>query len=179
MPQQQQQQFVQSNQVKVADLPIATYAQLETQYGNDVEKICGDHEKLVELILEEEEELINSHRQHIDDVVDLVKQEMMLLHEVDKPGSDIEEYVSSLDAILLHKMELISVVRQRLVDFYTHLKTEENLQKLYQEKQAQMDGDCNLMDNLDDYDQNMIDEANYNCDDQVMNYNQYPNNRRY
>lgn len=96
-----------------------------------MEKICGDHEKLVELILEEEEELINSHRQHIDDVVDLVKQEMMLLHEVDKPGSDIEEYVSSLDAILLHKMELISVVRQRLVDFYTHLKTEETLQKLY------------------------------------------------
>jgi len=38
--------------------------------------------------LEEEEELIGGHRQHIDDVVDLVKQEMMLLHEVDKPGSD-------------------------------------------------------------------------------------------
>ena len=56
---------------------------------------------------------------------------MMLLHEVDKPGSDIEVYVSSLDAILIHKMELISVVRQRLVDFYTHLKMEENLQKLY------------------------------------------------
>lgn len=32
-----------------------------------------------------------------------------------------------------------------------------------------MDGDCNLMDQLDDYDQNMIDEASYNCnDDQVM-----------
>jgi len=28
----------------------------------------------VEIILEEEEELINGHRQHIDDVVDLVKQ---------------------------------------------------------------------------------------------------------
>jgi len=56
---------------------------------------------------------------------------MMLLHEVDKPGSDIEEYVSSLDAILFHKMELISVIRQRLLDFYTHLKMEENLQKLY------------------------------------------------
>ena len=73
--------------------------------------MCQDHEKLVELILEEEEELINGHRTHIDDVVDLVKQEMMLLHEVDKPGSDIEEYVSSLDAILLHKMELIICVR--------------------------------------------------------------------
>lgn len=88
------------------------------------------------MILEEEEELINGHRQHIDDVVDLVKQEMVLLHEVDKPGSDIEEYVSSLDAILLHKMELIQVVRQRLQNFYVHLKMEENLQKLYQSKQA-------------------------------------------
>jgi kinesin family protein 2/24 len=97
-----------------------------------VDRICNDHERLVEMILEEEEELIGSHRQHIDDVVDLVKQEMMLLHDVDKPGSDIEDYVSSLDSILLHKMELIGLVRQRLIDFYTHLKMEENLQKLYQ-----------------------------------------------
>ena len=59
--------------VKVTDLPIATYSQLENQYGADVERVCQDHEKLVELILEEEEELINGHRQHIDDVVDLVK----------------------------------------------------------------------------------------------------------
>ena len=56
----------------------------------------------------------------------------MLLHEVDKPGSDIEEYVCSLDAVLLHKMEIISAVRQRVLDFYTHLKMEEQLQKIYQ-----------------------------------------------
>lgn len=60
--------------VKITELPLITYTQLEHQYGNDVEKVCQDHEKLVEVILEEEEELINSHRQHIDDVVDLVKQ---------------------------------------------------------------------------------------------------------
>ena len=59
---------------------------------------------------------------------------MMILHDVDKPGSDIEEYISSLDAILLHKMELISVVRSRLLNFYTHIKMEEKLQKLYQNK---------------------------------------------
>lgn len=81
----------------VRDIPQVSYEQLDRQYGNDVERVCADHEKLVEMILEEEEELINGHRQHIDDVVDLVKQEMMLLHEVDKPGSDIEEYVTSLD----------------------------------------------------------------------------------
>lgn len=70
---------MQPSMVKVKDLPLVTYSQLETQYGNDVEKVCQDHEKLVELILEEEEELINGHRQHIDDVVDLVKQVRTLL----------------------------------------------------------------------------------------------------
>lgn len=33
---------------------------------------------------------------------------MMLLHEVDKPGSDVDDYVESLDSILFHKMEIIS-----------------------------------------------------------------------
>ena len=144
---------------------------MDAQYGSDVDRICNDHERLVEMILEEEEELIGSHRQHIDDVVDLVKQEMMLLHDVDKPGSDIEDYVSSLDSILLHKMELIGVVRQRLIDFYTHLKMEENLQKLYQQKGSLLNegGDQNvlLMDSVyDDLDQNMMDEANINGPDE-------------
>jgi lipopolysaccharide biosynthesis regulator YciM len=99
---------------------------------------------------------------------------MMLLHEVDKPGSDIEVYVSSLDAILLHKMELISVVRQRLVDFYTHLKMEENLQKLYQTKQSVYgDADSNLVAHLDDFDHNMMDEAQLNWQDHQSTPNQF------
>lgn len=32
---------------------------------------------------------------------------MMLLHNVDKPGSDVDEYVKGLDQILLTKMEEI------------------------------------------------------------------------
>lgn len=43
-------------------MPLVSYQQLETQYGQDVDRICQDHEKLVEMILEEEEELIGSHR---------------------------------------------------------------------------------------------------------------------
>ncbi len=58
---------------------------------------------------------------------------MMLLHEVDKPGSDVEEYVSSLDAILVHKLDLITTLRSRLLQFHKHLKTEESLSKLYQQ----------------------------------------------
>jgi hypothetical protein len=32
---------------------------------------------------------------------------MVLLNEVDKPGSDVEEYVTNLDQMLLKKMQLI------------------------------------------------------------------------
>lgn len=56
----------------------------------------------------EEEDVIASHRNHIDDMVELVKSEMMLLHDVDKPGSDVDEYVSNLDSILSNKLDLIN-----------------------------------------------------------------------
>ena len=36
-----------------------------------------------------------------------IRQEMMLLHNVDKPGSDVDEYVKGLDQILLTKLEEI------------------------------------------------------------------------
>ena len=55
--------------------------------------------------------MINGHRRHIDNVVDLVKQEMTLLNDVDKPGSDVEEYVNNLDKILAEKMEMIANLR--------------------------------------------------------------------
>ena len=79
-----------------------------------MEKLCNDHERLIEKILEEEESVINGHRKHIDNVVDLVKQEMGLLNEVDKPGSDVEEYVNNLDQILAQKMEMIANMRGQL-----------------------------------------------------------------
>lgn len=41
---------------------------------DELQKICGDHEKIVNLILEEEEEVIASHKQHIDEIVETVKQ---------------------------------------------------------------------------------------------------------
>lgn len=60
---------------------------------------------------------------------------MVLLNEVDKPGSDVEEYVNNLDQILLKKMEMIKQMREQLVTFHKHLKTEEALSKLYQQQQ--------------------------------------------
>jgi len=45
--------------------------------------MCTDHENLIKVILEEEDDLIATHRDQIDIDVDLAKQEMSLLEEVD------------------------------------------------------------------------------------------------
>ena len=52
---------------------------------------------------------------------------MNLINEVDKPGSDIENYVVNLDKVLLEKVEKISKIRQRLKKFRVMLKDEETL----------------------------------------------------
>ena len=57
------------------------------------------------------------------------------MNEVDKPGSDVEVYVKGLDRVLLKKMQIISDVRERMLNFYSHLKTEEHMSKLYERNQ--------------------------------------------
>ena len=65
---------------------------------------------------------------------------MVLLHEVDKPASDIDEYVESLDSVLTHKLELITMLKTKLVKFREHLKEEEMLsKKFYEQRNEVMD----------------------------------------
>lgn len=101
-------------------------------YDTNLDKLCTDHEKIIEQILEEEEQLISDHRTHIDEVVKVTKEEMSLLNEVDKPGSDVQEYVSNLDKVFVGKIEMIEKLRIQLLTFQKHLKTEERMSKLYE-----------------------------------------------
>lgn len=136
--------------------------------------MCAEHEKLIEQILEEEEELITGHRRHIDDVVDLVKQEMALLNDVDKPGSDVVTYVASLDRLLTQKIQMIIGMRKQLIDFHTHLMTEENMSKLYQQQQAAQDtttGGATADNFADDL---LMENNNFDEDD-----NQYSQQQQY
>ena len=141
---------------------IPTVEALEVQFAGDTDKLCTEHEKLIEQILEEEEELITGHRRHIDDVVDLVKQEMSLLNEVDKPGSDVENYVANLDKLLTQKIAMITEMRKQLITFHTHLKTEEVMSKLYQQQQlAQTEASTNYNNNFNFADEMMMENNNY------------------
>lgn len=49
---------------------------------------------------------------------------MALLKEVDKPGSDVEQYVKNLDGILLSKITKMEELRRNVLDFYKNIKTE-------------------------------------------------------
>jgi hypothetical protein len=46
---------------------------------------------------------------------------MSLIAEVDKSGSDVEEYVQNLDKLLLEKMNKIIQLRRGLMSFNCHL----------------------------------------------------------
>lgn len=96
------------------------------------------HQNLINHILSEEEAVISMHRQHIDDMVDCVKQEMNIINEVDKPGSDIDEYVNHLDTILMHKVEMINMLRTKLQKFKSDLKDEQTLSKKFNDYKNEM-----------------------------------------
>lgn len=108
--------------------------ELETHYRNSsdiVGDICSDHESLIKTILEEEEEIVQMHRSHVDSVVDVVKKDMQLLEQVDQPNSNIESYIEKLDALLIDKVAMIAQMREKLIKFHRNVKREEALQSLY------------------------------------------------
>jgi len=61
---------------------------------------------------------------------------MAILKEVDKPGSDVENYVMKLDKVLIKKIDMMNDLRRQLLDFYKNIKTEEQMAKLFHEMQV-------------------------------------------
>jgi kinesin family protein 2/24 len=76
----------------LTEIPVPTLRELEQEYNdeNNLDELCDAHNDLIKVIIEKEEELITSHREHIDQVVDIIKTDMSLLQIVDQPNSDIE-----------------------------------------------------------------------------------------
>merc|ERR1712060_334399 len=97
-----------------------------------LDELARQHDRLIGTILAEEEELITAHRQHIDHMVELIKEEMLHLNNVDRPGSDVDAYVTGLDNILKQKTKFISDIRQRVDTFKEHLQQEDSLSKKFQ-----------------------------------------------
>lgn len=80
-----------------------------------------DHNKLIGIILTQEEDLIENHKQHVNEIINIEKDEMNLISEVDKSGSDVESYIAKLDTMLLQKTQMIFQLRKKLLIFNQHL----------------------------------------------------------
>lgn len=99
---------------------------------NALDELARTHNRLIGTILSEEEELITAHRQHIDGMVELIKEEMVQLNNVDRPGSDVDAYVTGLERVLRVKTQYIDDIRQRLSVFKEHLEHESTLSRQFQ-----------------------------------------------
>ncbi|XP_023522770.1 kinesin-like protein KIN-13A [Cucurbita pepo subsp. pepo] len=78
-------------------------------------------------MLQEEEALIAAHRKEIEDTMEIVREEMKLLAEVDQPGSHIENYVTQLSFVLSRKAAGLVSLQARLARFQHRLKEQEIL----------------------------------------------------
>ena len=58
------------------------------------------------------------------------------MDEVDKPGSDIDEYILSLDKILMEKLKSIKNLQNKISEFKSNLEEERLINKKIQEKRG-------------------------------------------
>ena len=65
-------------------------SELKRKFRQDQQKLGDDHERLIEQILEEEEQLIYKHNQTCKQSIAIVEEEMKILKDVDQAGSDVE-----------------------------------------------------------------------------------------
>ncbi|KAL1543080.1 Kinesin-like protein KIN-13A [Salvia divinorum] len=80
-------------------------------------------------ILEEEAALIAAHRKEIEDTMEIVREEMKLLAEVDQPGSHIDNYVTQLSFVLSRKAASLVSLQARLARFQHRLREQEILSR--------------------------------------------------
>ncbi|KAK4755662.1 hypothetical protein SAY87_009419 [Trapa incisa] len=118
-----------------SDLPTSTIHQKDAgNYNNH--SSAGTRQYEPELtdrdfneILEEEDALIAAHRKEIEDTMEIVREEMKLLAEVEQPGSLIDNYVTQLNFVLSRKAASLVSLQARLARFQHRLKEHEVLSR--------------------------------------------------
>ncbi|GFR51132.1 hypothetical protein Agub_g13486 [Astrephomene gubernaculifera] len=95
----------------------------------DADALAERHDELMDSILLEEENLVAFHRAKLEEDMETMRQEMALLQEVDKPGSEIDHYVEQMTALLNIKRQGIQGLQAKLDAFKAKLREEEALSR--------------------------------------------------
>ncbi|CAN8324669.1 unnamed protein product [Cochlearia groenlandica] len=137
-PERPQNLSSQRDVISASDIPAATNSRqnntVTSQYTSDAatRKNLSTEPSLdenINALLEEEEALITAHRKEIEDTMEIVREEMKLLAEVDRPGSMIDNYVTQLSFVLSRKAAGLVSLQARLARFQHRLKEQEILSR--------------------------------------------------
>ncbi|MEW5307527.1 MAG: hypothetical protein WDW36_009916 [Sanguina aurantia] len=109
-----------------SELPPPSASRLST--GGDDELVVR-HDELMDSILMEEEALVTFHRGRLEEDMEMLRQEMGILGDVDQPGSQIDFYVERMNALLSVKLANVKEMQARLDAFQQKLREEDMLSK--------------------------------------------------
>ncbi|CAH2053535.1 unnamed protein product [Thlaspi arvense] len=124
------QQNLSRRDLRSSDIPTLTnFRQNTTETASRQHEIDPSLDENIDALLEEEEALIAAHRKEIEDTMEIVREEMKLLAEVDQPGSMIENYVTQLSFVLSRKAAGLVSLQARLARFQHRLKEQEILSR--------------------------------------------------
>ena len=134
---------------------ISKYKNYQIKNDEEYQKVSNIHEDLINVILKEEDNFITEHKNHIDSMVKTIKDEMSGIHEVEKPGSNIEEYTDNLDKLLSKEIESIMNLKNRLNKFRILLKDESALANLFEDEEI-------IIGSNDDYNGDILERESTN-----------------
>lgn len=121
-------------------------SQNKSQIEEDLNALREQYEILVNKILTEEKDYIESHKKHIDDMVHTMKSEMNLINTVEKQAN-VDEYVDTLLNVFTSQEEQIKNMKERLINFKSMLKEESELSgKIAKISNDPINTDINLVD---------------------------------
>ena len=113
-----------------------------------VNKLTQQHEILLQKILEEEDVLVNNHRQYVDSLVDSVKTHMSNISEIEQSDSDISKYIKNSENLINTEIQRLTMIKGLFSNFNKMIKEEEKLTESISSLQSKLpiqttnDNDC-------------------------------------
>ena len=143
----------------------------ENSNEKEISDLRDKYEALVNSILTEEKNYIESHKLHIDEMVLDMKNEMNLINLVETK-SNIDEYINNLLSIFNSQEEKIKNMKNRLLDFKQMLNEESELGakiNLLSKEDNNVFSDVNSFNNNINNNNNNYNEENLNNEDSELN----------
>ncbi|XP_071851021.1 kinesin-like protein KIF2A isoform X2 [Apostichopus japonicus] len=108
--------------------------------NSDLQMLCTVNEEEVSMemltfhevmnqLQEMEEQIVDDHRTSLEESKKLMQEEELLIQMTDEVDYDVEEYCTGLESILSRKIEMLTILREKVSNFRTQITAEENASK--------------------------------------------------